>query len=149
MLLGDRGSGAWLGLEAVRNTAMVFDGFAAETELTAHVKDIAGHSMIDISRWAARATPKEYAALAPKIFDLAGSNETSSKVIVREGAEAITMLVHSLLARGNKRVCLLGGLAAVYPPYLTEDITSKLVPPKADALDGAILMARHNERAEK
>jgi glucosamine kinase len=62
--------------------------------------------------------------------------------IVIEGAAAISTLGRALLARGVRQLCLLGGLSTVYPPYLDADIKSVLVLPKADAMDGAIMMAR-------
>lgn len=46
--------------------------------------------------------------------------------IVIEGAAAISKLGHALLARGAKRICLLGGSAGVYPPYLDADVRAAL-----------------------
>lgn len=146
MLLGDRGSGAWLGLEAVRHTAMVFDGFAPETDLSRRVKALAGNTMFDVSTWSARATPKDYGGLAPDVFELAAKSEAASLAIVLEGAKAITMLVQSLHGKGIPEVSLLGGLAGLYPRYLKDEIARELVLPIADALEGAIWMARHHER---
>jgi glucosamine kinase len=142
MLLGDEGSGAWLGLEAVRRTAMVLDGFTAETELTRRVKEMAGSTMLDISTWSARATPKDYATFAPLVFDLAAKGETSSLSLVQEGAKAIAMLAQSLFGKGISKVCFLGGLSNLYSEYLEDEVAKKLVSPIADALDGAILMAK-------
>ena len=62
--------------------------------------------------------------------------------IVIEGAAAISKLGHALLARGAQRLALLGGLSQVYPPYLDADVRAALVPPQADAMDGAIMLAR-------
>ena len=48
----------------------------------------------------------------------------------------------SSLARGAKAICLLGGLSGAYPPYLDADVKRALVEAQADAVDGAIMMAR-------
>jgi glucosamine kinase len=144
MLLGDRGSGAWLGLEAVRQTTLVFDGFALETELTRRVKDIAGQTMFEVSTWSAHATPKDYGALAPIVFELAAKGEAGSLALVQEGAKAIAMLGQSLLDKGIANICLLGGLSSLYPKYFEKSFAAKLVQPVADAVDGAILMVKHH-----
>ena len=62
--------------------------------------------------------------------------------IVIEGAAAISSLGRALLARGAGKLCLLGGVSKVYPPYLDADVKQALTAPGADALDGAIMMAR-------
>jgi len=59
-----------------------------------------------------------------------------------EGAAAISNLGRALLARGAGRLCVLGGLSQVYPPYLDADVRASLAEPIADAVDGAIMMAR-------
>jgi len=64
--------------------------------------------------------------------------------IVIEGAAAISNLARALLARGAGHICLLGGLHGVYPPYLDLDVKRALVKPEADAMDGAIMMARRH-----
>ena len=66
--------------------------------------------------------------------------------IVIEGAAAISKLGHALLVRGAKRLCLMGGLATVYPPYLDADVRAGLVMPETDAMDGAIMLARRNQK---
>ena len=63
--------------------------------------------------------------------------------IVIEGAAAISNLGRGLLARGAGHICLLGGLSQVYPPYLDADVKRALATPQADAMDGAIMMARN------
>ena len=66
-------------------------------------------------------------------------------MIVIEGAGAISNLGRALLARGAKAICLLGGLAGVYPPYLDADVKQALAEPRADAVDGAIMLARRQQ----
>ena len=86
--------------------------------------------------------PKDYAQFAPIVFECAASGDVQGMMIVIEGAAAISNLGRALLARGTKTICLLGGLSKVYPPYLDADVKRALVEPQADAMDGAIMMAR-------
>ena len=89
-----------------------------------------------------RATPKDYAEMAPLVFECAAKGDVVGMTIVIEGAAAISSLGRALLARGAGKLCLLGGVSKVYPPYLDADVKQALTAPGADALDGAIMMAR-------
>lgn len=140
--LGDHGSGAWLGHHAVRRAALSIDGLLQPTPLVESVLAIVGRNRFDLSQWSQRAAPKDYAQLAPLVFQSAAKGDVHGMTIVIEGAAAISNLGRALMARGASRICLLGGLSRVYPPYLDADVKAALVGPVADASDGAIMMAR-------
>jgi glucosamine kinase len=140
--LGDHGSGAWLGHHAVRRGALAIDGLLQPTPLIEEVLSRVGRTRFDLSRWSEKAKPKDYAQMAPLVFESAAKGDVVGMTIVIEGAAAISKLGHALLARGAGNICLLGGLSTVYPPYLDADVKKSLAVPKADAMDGAIMMAR-------
>ncbi len=140
--LGDHGSGAWLGHHALRRAALALDGLLQPTNLIEAVLRTTGPTRQALSRWSETATPKDYATFAPLVFEHAGKADVQGMTIVIEGAAAISKLGHALLVRGAKRLCILGGLSTVYPPYLDADVKAALVHPQADAMDGAIMMAR-------
>jgi glucosamine kinase len=140
--LGDHGSGAWLGHHAVRRAALALDGLLQPTSLIDEVLKRTGRTRHELSRWSESATPRDYAAFAPLVFETAGRADVQGMTIVIEGAAAVSKLGHALLARGAKRLCLLGGLSRAYPLYLDADVRAALVPPEHDAMDGAIMMAR-------
>ncbi len=140
--LGDHGSGAWLGHHAVRRAALSIDGLLQPTRLIESVLAIVGRSRFELSQWSQRAAPKDYAEFAPLVFECAAKGDVHGMTIVIEGAAAISNLGRALMARGAGRLCLLGGLSRVYPPYLDADVKAALSGPVADAGDGAIMMAR-------
>lgn len=140
--LGDHGSGAWLGHHAVRRAALALDGLLQPTALIEEVLKRTGRTRQELSRWSEGAMPRDYAAFAPIVFERAHLADVQGMTIVIEGAAAISKLGHGLLARGAQRLCLLGGLASVYPPYLDADVRAALVPAEFDAMDGAMMMAR-------
>lgn len=140
--LGDHGSGAWVGHHAVRRAALALDGLLQPTRLVENILERTGRTRFDLSRWSERAMPKDYAQFAPIVFECAGQGDVQGMMIVIEGAAAISNLGRALLARGAKTICLLGGLSKVYPPYLDADVKRALAEPQADAMDGAIMMAR-------
>ena len=140
--LGDHGSGAWLGHHAVRRAALALDGLLQPTSLIEEILKRVGRTRNEMSRWSEGATPRDYAAFAPLVFEAASRADVQGMTIVIEGASAISKLGHALLARGAKRLCLLGGLSKVYPPYLDADVRAALADAEHDAMDGAIMMAR-------
>lgn len=140
--LGDHGSGAWLGHHAVRRAALALDGLLQPTGLIEAVLERCGRTRQTLSRWSETAMPKDYAAFAPLVFEHAAKADVQGMTIVIEGASAISKLGNALLARGAQRLCLMGGLSQVYLPYLNADVRAALVPPQADAVDGAIMLAR-------
>ena len=140
--LGDHGSGAWVGHHAVRRAALALDGLLQPTRLITDVLARTGGNRLDLSRWSEQAKPKDYAQFAPLVFECAAQGDVQGMMIVIEGASAISNLGRALLARGAKAICLLGGLAKAYPPYLDADVKQALAEPGADAVDGAIMMAR-------
>lgn len=142
--LGDHGSGAWVGHHAVRRAALAIDGLLQPTELIEVILSQTGRTRFDLSRWSERARPSDYARFAPAVFERAGKGDVQGMMIVIEGAAAISNLGRALLARGAGDICLLGGLSQVYPPYLDADVKRALVPAAADAVDGAIMMARRS-----
>jgi glucosamine kinase len=140
--LGDHGSGAWLGHHAVRRAALAIDGLLQPTPLIETVLSTVGRDRLHLSQWSSEARPKDYASLAPLVFQWATKGDVQAMTIVIEGAAAISNLGRALLARGAGRLCLIGGLAQAYPPYLDADVKAKLSSPIADPVDGAIMMAR-------
>ena len=143
--LGDHGSGAWVGHHAVRRAALALDGLLQPTRLVTEVLSRTGGNRLDLSRWSEQAKPKDYAQFAPLVFECAAQGDVQGMMIVIEGAAAISNLGRALLARGARHICLLGGLAKVYPPYLDADVKFALSTPQADAIDGAIMMARRSQ----
>ena len=142
--LGDHGSGAWLGHHAVRRAALAIDGLLQPTKLIERVWTRVGHTRFDLSRWSEKARPADYGEMAPDVFQCAAEGDVVGMTIVIEGAAAISNLARALLAQGAGHICLLGGLHAVYPPYLDADVKRALAAPAADAMDGAIMMARRH-----
>ena len=143
--LGDHGSGAWVGHHAVRRVALAIDGLLQPTRLIEEVLARTGATRFDLSRWSEQAAPQDYARFAPIVFECAGQGDVQGMTIVIEGAAAISSLGRALLARGARNICLMGGLSQVYPPYLDADVKRALAEPHADAMDGAIIMARKSQ----
>jgi glucosamine kinase len=131
-----------VGHHAVRRAALSIDGLLQPTMMIDEILKAVGRNRFDLSRWSRVAMPKDYAQFAPIVFEAARKGDVQGMTIVVEGAAAISTLGRALLARGAGQLCMLGGLAAVYPAYLDADVKKALVAPAHDAMDGAIMMAR-------
>jgi glucosamine kinase len=139
--LGDDGSAARLGETALRATLRALDGLEPMSELARALGRHFGGDPLRMSRWAVEAKPRDYGAFAPQILDLASSGDARARAIAGEAAEAIAALANALNTLGAERIALVGGLGDPLRPYLSPDVARRLVRPRRDAVDGAILLA--------
>lgn len=139
--LGDDGSAARLGEAALRATLRALDGLEPMSELARAVARHFGSDPLRMSRWAAEAKPRDYGAFAPQILDVAKAGDPRAREIAGEAATAIVALANALNALGAERIALVGGFGEPLRPYLPPDVAKRLVPPRRDAVDGAILLA--------
>ena len=144
--LGDDGSGAQLGRAALRIAMRTLDGLAPNTALTETLLKHFEHDPGIMARWGVTATPRDYAQFAPIVFLAAQKGDVIGLALVSESAHALNELGRRLMEYGAPKLCLIGGLAAHLRPYLAMDVLKVLTEPKADALEGAILMALHHGR---
>lgn len=140
--ISDEGSGADLGLRAIRHSLWARDGRIPHSAMTEAVLDHFHGKPSEIVTWTGRATPADYAAFAPLVMDFAGEGDPVAEAIVQEAALRIDRLIRVLLDRGAPSCCLMGGVAARMRDWLAASIRERLTEPLGDALDGAILLAR-------
>jgi glucosamine kinase len=156
--VGDQGSGAIIGRAAVRQALLAFEGVIRGTPFSAAVmarfEHLAAPAAPQPGRvpeqvviWGDRATPGDYAALAPLVFEHAAQDDPLARTIVQRAAADVAAWIHALVRSGAPKVALVGGLAAAIVPWLPPDARAVLVPPQGDALDGALLMARRAHAA--
>jgi glucosamine kinase len=85
--------------------------------------------------------PKDFARYAPVIFDHANNNDEVAVGIVSEAAAAIGENLDALTWPDCPAICLLGGLARAYRPWLAKRHAALLAEPKGDVLQGAVELA--------
>jgi len=121
-LLGDEGSGLWLGLQAIRAVARSWtsaqDGLAAK--LAAHT---GAGSSDDLVHWAGRQPPPVFAALAPLVCASARAGDPLAR---RLTTEAGTRLLATLGELGTLTgpVVLAGGLLTADTPVRAAVLTA-------------------------
>jgi glucosamine kinase len=139
--IGDDGSGAHIGLDAMRAAMRAFDGLGPASALTADIIGRFGGDSVAMMRWARDAKPGDFGAFAPGVFSRAADGDRIALEIAARAAGAIGALTRGAIALGAGRVALVGGAGEALRPYLEPDIAALLKPPLHDANDGAILLA--------
>ncbi len=140
--ISDEGSGADLGLSAIRAALRAYDDRAVASGLTRDIMTRFQHDPFQAVAWMDQATATEYATFAPLVMRHADAGDQVARRIVRDAAEQIDDLVRRLVECGAPRVTLLGGLASSMQPWLAPDVQRRLAPAQGDAIDGALQLAR-------
>lgn len=141
---GDKGSGAWFGLQATKQVLLSLDGLVAPSLMNNVLLEKL--SCKDTSSIVEAIVGKKatfYAQLANLVFDAAEQGDKAAKDIVKEGAEYINSLARSLLAKNPSRISMLGGLTFRLKPWLNQDIQAKLSEPLSPPEVGAVYLARN------
>jgi glucosamine kinase len=144
---GDRGSGAWLGIRALRHTLAVVDGIVAADGLSnvllARIGGRAG-----IADALSGITPDRLAALAPLVSAAADAGVASADAIRARAADHLAALAGRLDIGPDDTLYASGGLAASFAPRIAARIGHAVAAPQADALHGCFLLGSGRAPAE-
>lgn len=140
LVLGDEASGAFLGRQLLKSVVCATDGTTERSDLTQDALKAMG-STSAIVAFAATATPRDFARFAPDIVNAAKAGDDVAVALMTQGTHYIEEMLSHLGWREGERICLLGGLANHYIPYLSDAITAHLSEPNGSALDGALRLA--------
>ncbi|MGK6321399.1 BadF/BadG/BcrA/BcrD ATPase family protein [Sphingomonas sp. DT-204] len=139
--ISDEGSGAALGLSAMRHALRALDGRTRPTPLSSAVTARFDHETARAIAWMDQATPRDYAAFAPLVMDYAEANDAIARSIVEDAAQHIERFIETIFERGAPRCALVGGLASRMKPWLRSRTVARLSEPLGDPLDGALHLA--------
>lgn len=142
--ISDEGSGAEIGLHAVRLALRAHDQRLLFTPLARDLMGRFNNDPFAVVAWTERATATEFASFAPRVFQHADEGDALARRIVTNAARQVGAMAHRLQALGAKRISLLGGLAAPITNWLEPDVKQLLSPPEQDAVAGALLLARRD-----
>lgn len=144
---GDEGSGAWLGLHAMRHAQAALDGRANTGLLTLHVFKLCGSDRAALGAWCARAGQFAYATLAPAVFDYESDDPAAAELLIKATA-ALESMAWAIDGKGRLPLSLCGSIGKRLAPRMSPALRSRLVEPAADAATGALMLARQALRAE-
>ncbi len=146
--IGDKASGAWLGLQAVKHTLLGFDNLAPKDALfesvSAHFE--ASHSQ-DIVLACAQFNSNDYAAIVPVLLPLYHSKNDVVVNLFNTGLQYLQALADETLCQQDMNLCLIGGLTELYGPLLSQAVQEKTKPCALIPEQGAILLAKQAIKA--
>ncbi len=147
--VSDEGSGADLGLNAIRHALRTLDGRAEASGFSKDVLALFSNDHVAVIDWLEKAKASDYAALAPLVAKYAGEGDPAAHQLMLLAAMHVAEIIDVLFERGARRVALSGGVAEAIKEYLPARITTKLSEPQADALAGGILLAKRRASAPR
>ena len=140
---GDKGSGAWFGLQAVSHVLMSVNGLAADSLLNKKLFALLKvSSEVALVEAIACKPAAYYAKIANLVFDAAEEGDQVAKNIIIDGAEYISDIAKLLFKKNAPRVSLIGGLTPRIKPWLADDVRDVLAEPKSSPEMGAVLFAQ-------
>lgn len=164
-LLGDEGSGFWIGREVARAALAHLDGRGGSTLLSdlivedlslAPARVTAEHGRLGIVQgildelYAGR--PVELARLAPLAFRAADAEDEVATSIIRGAGEALATSLRSLISAEVSGPLVLGGSVLTHQPSIADRITQELPGPPplltSDGLVGAANLALRRQGIE-
>ncbi|HLB41444.1 MAG TPA: BadF/BadG/BcrA/BcrD ATPase family protein [Gammaproteobacteria bacterium] len=146
----DEGSGAWLGLQAVKMTLAWLDGRLSVSGLVEAVYARFGNNQNEFIQWMSDANSTTYAELAPLVMQYAQTGEIRAIKLLQQAAHAIDTIGKVLLAKQSPQnpllsVALVGSIAQYLEPYLSPTLRKHLTPCQATPDSGAIILIRRNQ----
>lgn len=142
--VSDEGSGAHIGLNAIRYSLRTLDGRAIPTAFGQEVLASFSSDPAVVIRWSESASPTDYAAFAAIVIKHAAAGEPAATNLLRDAAVHIAGLAEAVLERGAPRVALVGGLVEFIRPYIPPATAARITEPQADSMAGGIMIARSN-----
>lgn len=152
-LLGDEGSGYWLGIQGLRAAARMADGRGRETALTPiliNVLDL--EKPLDLIPWLYQNSPpraRDVAQLAPLVLECARSGDAVATEIVSKGAYELALAVRAVIRQlhlNPHKIAFTGSLLTESNPLsllLCELLGLKTIPqPRYAPVVGAAILAR-------
>lgn len=152
-LLGDEGSGYWLGIEALRAVMQADDGRGTPTLLTPRILDQLDLPDVQaITLWLYRVEAprtRDVARLAPLVCEVAEAGDEVATAIVNRAGDELALLCRTVILRAGlvaPPVAFAGGLLEEATPVRTRlcDLLGMASPPEPQypPVVGAALLAR-------
>ncbi|MBO9468174.1 ATPase [Tropicibacter sp. R15_0] len=140
-ILGDQASAYWVGRRALSITLRAVDGLVAQSNLSRSLLE-RHKSAAGIVSFAAMARQAEMAAIAPLVTGLAQQGDPLAQSIMQEAGTSIATTARAMGWQPGLAICLTGGIAAHYAPYLPVNMQKNITQPLGEPLQGALSLAQ-------
>jgi glucosamine kinase len=139
--IGDEGSGAWLGWQAVRHAQAAMDGRAPAGALARHVWATCGADRVALLDWCRGAGQFEYAQLAPAVFTAEAGDPHAGALLVSAVVE-LEALALALDPAGELPLAVSGSVGRRLAPRFSPALRSRCVELAHAADAGALTLIR-------
>lgn len=140
--VSDQGSGAWLGLHALRYALQAHEGLLPASALTHQLMQSFNHNGVEVTAWMDAALPRDYGHFARYVIEAAQQQDSVAIQLMQTLADDVTPILNAMQQHGVARIALMGGIAPFVRAYLPERFNTVLVEPSGDAMDGAVLLVQ-------
>ena len=142
-VVGDKGSGAWLGKMAMSHCLETLDGITPNNLLSEQIMSrLECNNAYDLVNLTLEAKPALFASIAPLVFQLAASQQEDALLLVNQAGTYINKICHRLLSGNLHRLSLIGGITQPLMPYLDSQLLAIIRPAQASPEQGAILYSK-------
>lgn len=140
--IGDEGSGAWLGQQAMKLAHAAFDGRAPRGALADSVGAVAGTRREDLLAFCAQAGQGGYASLARLVFENEASDPAAAALLdaAARALDALAVALHPTLP-----LALAGSIALRLADRLSPALQARRVEPQGDAVAGALWLIQQQK----
>jgi glucosamine kinase len=140
---GDKGSGSWLGLQAVQHALLELDGIVGSSGMSQQIIDsLKVSNAVELVEATSGKFAGFYAQFAGIVFTAANNGDETALKFVKEGADYISQVARLLLKNIPPRISILGGLSPLLFPWLAADVQQVLSAPLSSPEMGAIFFAK-------
>ena len=136
---GDEGSGAWLGLRAMRHAQQALDGRVEPGSLARAIWELAGTQRAELLAWCAAAGQHGHAQLAPLVFEHEAADAVAADLIA-EALVELQRLLRALDPAQALQVALTGSIARRLAARFPASDRARFVEPEGDSAAGALLL---------
>jgi glucosamine kinase len=120
---------------------LAYDHIRVSSPLTEALLAVFRDNPRDVVEFTTTAKPGDFGGFAPMVFEYAARGDAVGERILARAVSDIEDSLGVLDLRSDYPLCLLGGLAPLLEPRLSQKYRAMVRPPLQDALGGAVAMA--------
>lgn len=140
-VLGDEASACWVGRRALSLTLEACDAISPHSDLTRLMVQRFGGPP-GIVAFGVEARAHDLGRIAPDVTARAAQGDPVARRIMTEGAAYLVRILDIMGHGPDHPLCLTGGIAAQYAPFLPSVLGARIKAPASTPLDGALALAR-------
>jgi len=141
-LMGDKGSGAWIGLEAIKAVLLAADELGPQTLLSDSIEELLGCKGLGMIEKMTGVPSRSYAKIAPLVFIAAEQQDSVAIDVLTEAGLYISALANKLLTTNPQRLSMIGGVSARLLPWLDSAVVEQVLEPIEQPEFGSIYFAK-------